>query len=207
MSRTTILGEGYLSEHLTRSEVRAKSTGLLRDIDARLPQLFELVRQYSGGLPIKINSAIRNFVPDGGVKRSEHMLGNAFDLGMLANQIKILRQNSKEFIEAVAYVMDGNTFGIGIYPWGVHIDTDGQNKANKYWASPDGGNEYLMRHWSDGVPLLFVSRGNLETTAPDGSLIVDVDTNADDEKSADDTAFPWWIVLFFLTGIYFATKK
>jgi len=126
---------------------------------------------------------------------------------MLANQIKILRQNSKEFIEAVAYVMDGNTFGIGIYPWGVHIDTDGQNKANKYWASPDGGNEYLMRHWSDGVPLLFVSRGNLETTAPDGSLIVDVDTNADDEKSADDTAFPWWIVLFFLTGIYFATKK
>jgi len=199
MSRTTILGEGYLSEHLTRSEVRTKSTGILTTIDERLPEIFEIVRHYAGNKPAKINSAIRNFIPDGGVQRSEHMLGNAFDIGLTPKQLSTLYDNRAEFLEAAH---DAGMAGFGVYSWGVHVDTDGQQKAVNFWAVDDSSRQHLMRYWDSGKRW-YINVGQSESFDAGGNLVVDVEKNSDDKEFG----FPWWIVLFFLTGMYFATKK
>ena len=70
------------------------------------------------GKPIPVNSGLRcptwNSI-QGGVANSNHMTGGAVDLGCPAGVTPV------EMWDAAAEVM-GNTGGIGIYDWGIHID-------------------------------------------------------------------------------------
>lgn len=70
------------------------------------------------GKPIRVNSGLRcptwNSI-QGGVANSNHMTGGAVDLGCPAG---VTPAEMKDAAEAVM----GNTGGIGIYDWGIHID-------------------------------------------------------------------------------------
>lgn len=70
------------------------------------------------GKPIHVNSGLRcptwNSI-QGGVANSNHMTGGAVDLGCPAG---VTPAEMKDAAEAVM----GNTGGVGIYDWGIHID-------------------------------------------------------------------------------------
>lgn len=70
------------------------------------------------GKPIPVNSGLRcptwNSI-QGGVANSNHMTGGALDLGCPVGV------SPAEMWDAASEVM-GNTGGIGIYNWGIHID-------------------------------------------------------------------------------------
>jgi len=70
------------------------------------------------GKPIPVNSGLRcatwNSI-QGGVANSNHMTGGAMDLGC---PVGVTPVEMKAAAEAVM----GNTGGIGIYDWGIHID-------------------------------------------------------------------------------------
>lgn len=70
------------------------------------------------GVPTRVNSGLRcptwNSI-QGGVVNSNHMTGGAVDLGCPAGV-------TPEAMRAAAEAVMGNTGGIGIYNWGIHID-------------------------------------------------------------------------------------
>lgn len=70
------------------------------------------------GKPLSVNSGLRcptwNSI-QGGVDNSNHMTGGAVDLGCPAG---VTPAEMKQAAEGVM----GNTGGIGIYNWGIHID-------------------------------------------------------------------------------------
>lgn len=176
MEKLSILGSGNLSDHLTRSEVRAKSTGSLTDIDAKLPVLFELVRLYGGGKPVSINSAIRNFVPSGGVKDSEHMTGTAFDLGLSSGQLQRIKDNINAFM--LDFVSAGGV-GLGVYSWGLHVDTGFRSPAKYWWGNNSG--EWPIRHWGNGFFGLHRSDPIAPLQYSSDNIDVDVEQISDDE--------------------------
>lgn len=70
------------------------------------------------GKPVPVNSGLRCLTWNsiqGGVANSNHMGGGAVDLGCPAGVIPVQ-------MRAVAEEIMGNTGGIGIYDWGIHID-------------------------------------------------------------------------------------
>ena len=71
------------------------------------------------GVPLIVNSGLRceqHNANVGGVKNSQHVLGTACDLGTPAGI-------SPEEMARVAEEVIGNAGGIGIYSWGIHIDS------------------------------------------------------------------------------------
>lgn len=71
------------------------------------------------GVPLSVNSGIRcpqHNANVGGVSNSQHVLGAACDLGAPAGI-------SPEKMASVAEEIIGDTGGIGIYDWGIHIDS------------------------------------------------------------------------------------
>jgi len=192
--RVSFVGDGMLSDHLSKSEVRSKSTGTLKDINARLPLIFEIIRKYAGGTSVSINSAVRDYVPKGGVQFSEHMLGNAFDLGLSSTQMQnLIRTKSEWFPEAFA----AGLRGLGVYYWGLHIDTDGQDKATHFWLiSNDDNAEYLLRYWhTSGPDFGFVLSNGAPIQYGANGPIVDVEQQDDSEQKGFN---PLWLVLVVL---------
>ena len=69
--------------------------------------------------PIQINSGLRCKTHNanvGGVSNSQHLYGNAADLGCPSGC-------TPAQMASIAESIMGNTGGIGIYSWGIHIDT------------------------------------------------------------------------------------
>ena len=70
------------------------------------------------GVPLRVNSGLRceiwNRMNDG-ASQSQHMTGHACDLGAPAGV-------TPEKMASIAEEVIGNTGGIGIYSWGIHID-------------------------------------------------------------------------------------
>ena len=69
------------------------------------------------GIPVSIGSGVRcpkHNAAVGGVSNSQHLLGRAADLHSAESPAKM-----KEVAEEVM----GNTGGIGLYSWGIHVDT------------------------------------------------------------------------------------
>jgi uncharacterized protein YcbK (DUF882 family) len=60
---------------------------------------------------------------EGGVSNSQHLYGTACDLGKPAG-------TTPAQMAAVAEAVMGNTGGIGIYSWGIHIDS---RKTKSRW--------------------------------------------------------------------------
>ena len=87
-------------------------------IDMTMVRYADAIRKRLG-VPLIVNSGLRckqHNANVGGVKNSQHVLGAACDLGAPAGV-------SPEKMAQVAEEVIGNTGGIGIYGWGIHIDS------------------------------------------------------------------------------------
>ena len=92
--------------------------GYPEDIDLKLVKYADAIRERIGK-PISINSGLRCKTHNanvGGVSNSQHLYGTAADLGCPSGM-------TPAKMAAIAEEVMGGTGGIGIYSWGIHIDT------------------------------------------------------------------------------------
>lgn len=111
-------------EFFEREEFRCKCGGLYcqgfpAEPDEKMVRYADEIRKRLG-VPLKVNSGLRCKVwndrtPDAS-KTSKHMLGSAVDLKKPAGI-------TPEKMASVAEEVMGDTGGIGIYTWGIHIDS------------------------------------------------------------------------------------
>ena len=109
--------------YFTRAEFKCKCGGKFCDgypaeIDMRMVKIADEIRARIGK-PISINSGLRCKTHNanvGGVSNSHHLLGKAADLGCPSGC-------TPAQMASIAEEIMGDTGGIGIYSWGIHIDT------------------------------------------------------------------------------------
>ena len=92
--------------------------GYPSEIDMDMVKIADKIRAKIGK-PISINSGLRCKTHNanvGGVSNSQHLLGKAADLGCPSGC-------TPAQMASIAEEIMGDTGGIGIYPWGIHIDT------------------------------------------------------------------------------------
>lgn len=92
--------------------------GYPADIDMNMVKIADEIRNRIGK-PIQINSGLRCKTHNanvGGVSNSQHLLGKAADLGCPSGC-------TPAQMASIAEDIMGDTGGIGIYSWGIHIDT------------------------------------------------------------------------------------
>ena len=92
--------------------------GYPAEIDMNMVKIADEIRSRIGK-PIHINSGLRCKTHNanvGGVSNSQHLLGNAADLGCPSGC-------TPAQMASIAEDVMGDTGGIGIYSWGIHIDT------------------------------------------------------------------------------------
>lgn len=92
--------------------------GYPAEIDMNMVKIADEIRARIGN-PIYINSGLRckkHNANVGGVSNSQHLYGNAADLGCPPGC-------TPAQMASIAEEIMGNTGGIGIYSWGIHIDT------------------------------------------------------------------------------------
>ena len=92
--------------------------GYPAEIDMGMVKIADEIRARIGR-PISINSGLRCKTHNanvGGVFNSQHLLGKAADLGCPIGC-------TPAQMASIAETIIGNTGGIGIYTWGIHIDT------------------------------------------------------------------------------------
>lgn len=78
------------------------------------------------GKPLSVNSGLRcakHNANVGGVSNSQHVYGTAADLGCPSG-------TTPAKMAAIAEEVMGGTGGIGVYPWGIHIDS---RKTKSRW--------------------------------------------------------------------------
>lgn len=109
--------------YFKRSEFACKCggkycNGFPAEIDMRMVKIADEIRSRIGK-PITVNSGLRCKTHNanvGGVSNSQHLYGTAADLGCPAGC-------TPEQMASIAEEIMGDTGGIGVYPWGIHIDT------------------------------------------------------------------------------------
>ena len=92
--------------------------GYPAEIDMNMVKIADEIRARIGK-PISINSGLRCKTHNanvGGVSNSQHLYGNAADLGCPIDC-------TPAKMASIAEEIMGDTGGIGIYSWGIHIDT------------------------------------------------------------------------------------
>ena len=110
-------GKKYLSKNFMVREFRCKDGSDVIFIDPELVKLLQKIRDYFGK-PVTINSAYRTPARNkqiGGATLSQHLYGTAAD-------IVVKGVTPKKVAKYVETLMPKNG-GIGIYSWGVHVDT------------------------------------------------------------------------------------
>ena len=88
------------------------------EIDMNMVKIADQIREKIGK-PITVNSGLRCKTHNanvGGVSNSQHLYGNAADLGCPSGC-------TPAQMASIAEEIMGDTGGIGTYSWGIHIDT------------------------------------------------------------------------------------
>lgn len=119
-------------KYFKREEFRCKCggkycNGYPVDIDANMVKIADEIRSRIGK-QIQINSGIRCKTHNanvGGVSNSQHLYGTAADLGCPSGC-------TPAQMASIAEEIMGDTGGIGVYPWGIHIDT---RSTKSRWSS------------------------------------------------------------------------
>ena len=109
-------------KHFKRSEFACKCgkycNGYPAEIDMKMVKIADAIRERIRK-PISVNSGLRCKTHNanvGGVSNSQHLYGTAADLGCPSGC-------TPEQMASIAEEIMGDTGGIGIYTWGIHIDT------------------------------------------------------------------------------------
>ena len=109
-------------KHFKRSEFACKCgkycNGYPAEIDMKMVKISDAIRERIRK-PISVNSGLRCKTHNanvGGVSNSQHLYGTAADLGCPIGC-------TPSQMASIAEEIMGNTGGIGIYSWGIHIDT------------------------------------------------------------------------------------
>ena len=109
-------------KHFKRSEFACKCgkycNGYPAEIDMKMVKIADAIRERIRK-PISVNSGLRCKTHNanvGGVSNSQHLYGTAADLGCPIGC-------TPSQMASIAEEIMGNTGGIGIYSWGIHIDT------------------------------------------------------------------------------------
>ena len=110
-------------EYFTRDEFKCKCggkycNGYPAEPDERMVRIADAIRKRIGK-PITVNSGLRCKTHNanvGGVSNSQHLHGTAADLGCPSGC-------TPSQMASIAEEIMGETGGIGIYSWGIHIDT------------------------------------------------------------------------------------
>lgn len=116
--------------YFTKAEFKCKCggkhcNGYPVEIDMNMVRDADEIR-HRLGKPIPVNSGLRCRVHnanEGGVSNSQHLYGTAADLGCPAG-------TTPAKMAAIAEEVMGGTGGIGIYSWGIHIDS---RKTKSRW--------------------------------------------------------------------------
>lgn len=116
--------------YFTKTEFKCKCggkhcNGYPAEIDMTMVRYADEIR-HRLGKPLSVNSGLRcptHNRNEGGVDGSQHTLGTAVDLGKPSGI-------TPAKMAAVAEEVMGNTGGIGIYSWGIHIDS---RKTKSRW--------------------------------------------------------------------------
>lgn len=116
-------------KHFKKSEFACKCdkycNGYPADVDLKMVKWADAIRERIGK-PIPINSGLRCKTHNtnvGGVSNSQHLYGTAADLGCPAGV-------TPAKMASIAEEIMGNTGGVGIYSWGIHIDS---RKTKSRW--------------------------------------------------------------------------
>lgn len=117
-------------EFFSKKEFRCKCggkycNGYPAEIDLTMVRYADEIRRRIGK-PLGVNSGLRcpqHNANEGGVSNSQHVYGTAVDLGKPSG---VTPAKMAEIAEEVM----GNTGGIGIYSWGIHIDS---RKTKSRW--------------------------------------------------------------------------
>lgn len=117
-------------EFFSKKEFKCKCGGRYcdgypADIDLTMVKYADEIRRRIGK-PLGVNSGLRcsqHNANEGGVSNSQHLYGTAVDLGKPSGV-------TPAEMAAVAEAVMGNTGGIGIYSWGIHIDS---RKTKSRW--------------------------------------------------------------------------
>lgn len=110
-------------EFFSREEFRCKCGGLYcqgfpAEPDEQMVRYANEIRKRLG-VPVRVNSGLRCKVwnqKNGCASQSQHMTGRGCDLGAP-------KGITPEKMASVAEEVMGNTGGLGIYSWGIHIDS------------------------------------------------------------------------------------
>ena len=109
-------------KYFKRSEFACKCgkycNGYPAEIDMKMVKIADEIRERIRK-PISVNSGLRCKTHNanvGGVSNSQHLYGTAADLGCPIGC-------TPSQMASIAEEIMGNTGGIGIYSWGIHIDT------------------------------------------------------------------------------------
>lgn len=108
----------YFKKHEFACKCGKYCDGYPAEIDMNMVKIADEIRSRIGK-PININSGLRCKTHNsnvGGVSNSQHLLGNAADLGCPSGF-------TPTQMASIAEDVMGDTGGIGIYSWGIHIDT------------------------------------------------------------------------------------
>jgi peptidoglycan hydrolase-like protein with peptidoglycan-binding domain len=116
--------------YFTKTEFKCKCggrhcNGYPAEIDMTMVGYADEIR-HRLGKPLNVNSGLRCSVwnqKQGGVSNSQHLYGTAVDLGCPAG-------TTPAEMAKIAEDVIGNTGGIGIYSWGIHIDS---RKTKSRW--------------------------------------------------------------------------
>lgn len=126
----TPTGEWKDIRYFTKTEFKCKCggkhcNGYPAEIDMTMVGYADEIR-HRLGKPLNVNSGMRCSVWNqiqGGVSNSQHLYGTAVDLGCPVG-------TTPAKMAAIAEDVIGNTGGIGIYSWGIHIDS---RKTKSRW--------------------------------------------------------------------------
>ena len=111
-------GEMKLTKHFKVKEFACKDGSDTVFIEKKLPIVCEYIRSRCGE-EINVNSAYRTTIHNskvGGAEFSYHLYGMAADLNCPKGY-------TPSQMASIAEEILCETGGIGIYPWGIHIDT------------------------------------------------------------------------------------
>jgi len=186
-----------LSDHLSKKEVRVVSHSGVTDIDSALPVLFEMLREYTGGSPLRLVSAGRRKHVQGSVKDSAHLDDAAFDVHLNPQQFAQLRENLDDFVRD-AYL--AGLGGFGVYPTSVHIDTQ-SDKAKNLWYVPGTDHAYQIRHWADRGAEFMLS------PSPGATMEDSVAFEVEHDVVQAGVGFPWFLILCGIAAYFIITQK